>query len=139
MSSIRLRVVALLVGLATVLPGAAFARVHYFCRMMDRVMDSPCCESERDAAGLQPRGDLVVREEARAPDCCMRVDASRTGVAPNPRYSLPVIQSAALVATLSHPVFTLPPGSTIDAHFEDARGPPPHGPPLFLAHCSLLI
>jgi hypothetical protein len=139
MSSLRLRVVALLVSLATVLPSTAFARVHYFCRMMDRVMDSPCCESERAAARLPPREDIVVHEEARAPDCCLRVEASRTGVAPGPRYSLPVVISAALVATLSRSVFTLPPASTVDAHFEDARGPPPLGPPLFLAHCSLLI
>src|SRR5262245_21779526 len=30
MSSLRLRIVALLLGLATVLPGTAFARVHFF-------------------------------------------------------------------------------------------------------------
>ena len=139
MSFLRLRVIALLVGLATVLPGTAFARVHYFCRMMDRVMDSPCCESERAAARLRPDVRVELREEARPPDCCLRVEASRAGVAPGPRYSLPVVPAAALVATPGWSSFTLPPAIAVSTRFEAARGPPPLGPPLFLAHCSLLI
>ena len=139
MSAIRLRVVALLVGLAIVLPSPAFARAHYFCRMMDRVMDAPCCAADRntDQLGLWQQGRR--REEARAPDCCVRVEASRGAIASSPRLSMPVVPSAALMTILEGWSFTPAPVTAARARLEQARAPPLLGPPLFLAHCSLLI
>src|SRR5262245_35147623 len=62
---VSLRIVALFATVALLLPEATFARVHYFCRMMDRVSESGCCCSHEDSS-------KVVGPEARRPDCCAR-------------------------------------------------------------------
>ncbi len=139
MISIQRRLVALLVGLALILPGIAFGRFHYFCRMTGRVMDAPCCETDRSTERLEDSTGVQRREEARAPDCCVRLKAACTGVASSAPLSATVIPVAALVAVLATPVFTSTVASAIQARFGHARGPPPAGPPLFVAHCSLLI
>ena len=125
------RIVALLLGLATVLPSAAFARTHYFCRMMDRVMASPCCDAERQK--------VDAREEARAPDCCVRISASGRDVAPATRSDVAFVPAATLLATISEPVYVPPAGRDVAPRTAQARAPPLLGPPLFLAHCSFLI
>src|SRR5262249_2902340 len=128
-----LRIVALLVGLATVLPGSAFVRSHYFCRMMDRVMASPCCKHEAEARRVSRE------DQARAPDCCLRIQASVRDVAPPTRSTDAAVPAAALLATIVEPVYAPPVGRDVAPSGARARAPPPLGPPLFLAHCSLLI
>jgi hypothetical protein len=133
MHSLRLRIVALLVGLATVLPGGAFVRPHYFCRMMDRVMAAPCCEAEREVRETR-REDQI-----SAPDCCVRVETSARDVAAAAREALAEVPVASLVATIAEP-FSVPLAVGRSApRRARARAPPSVGPPLFIAHCALLI
>lgn len=134
MNSVRVRIVALLVGLATLLPSAAFARPHYFCRMMDRVMASPCC-----AAELHRRPVAARTNELRATDCCMRVGATRSDATPLARFDEGIVPVAALAARLPELDYSPPAVREVATPSSRARAPPPLGPPLYLAHCSLLI
>jgi hypothetical protein len=133
MRPIRLRIVATLAVLAFLLPEVSFARVRYFCRMMDRVSASGCCCKHGDSAGVERHA------EARRPDCCARVAPPARGVAPSvPDTTIPV-PAAALTATIAEPIDVPPRASTVAVTPKLARGPPPVGPPLFVAHCSFLI
>jgi hypothetical protein len=133
MHSLRLRIVALLVGFSILLPGGAFVRAHYFCRMMDRVMPAPCCEAER-----------VARASARevqvsAPDCCVRIQSAARDVASAASEGLPRIPVATLVATIAEPVYVPLATRRRAPRIAHARAPPPLGPPIFIANCALLI
>lgn len=133
MRPVRLRIIALLAGLALLLPEASFARVHYFCRMMDRVLESACCCGSSDSANIEGQAEL------RQPDCCARVTPPSRSAAPNaPDTTIPV-PGAALATLLEEPVRATLPSSAVASSPKLARGPPPAGPPLFLAHCSFLI
>jgi len=133
MRPIRLRIVALLAGLALLLPEASFARAHYFCRMMDRVMASACCCGTGDTVEVQGQ------PEVRRPDCCARVTPASRSVAPStPDTTIPV-PAAALAAIIAEPLHDPPPAATVGVRPKLARGPPPVGPPLFIVHCAYLI
>jgi len=134
MRSLRHQVLALLVGVAIVLPSTVFARAHYFCHMMDRVMASPCCEAEHEATAISRQG-----QEVRAPDCCVRVDPSARKVAPSTRTYEVTVPTLALAATIVDRVYVPLRGREVGTTLRQARAPPPLGPPLFVAHCSFLI
>src|ERR1041385_2565452 len=87
-------ILALLVGIAIVLPSVGFQRAHYFCRMMDRVMASPCCEAEQETAAGEREQQL------RATDCCVRVDPSAHKVASGIRATGVAVPMLALVAAI---------------------------------------
>src|SRR5262245_18036125 len=130
MRPVRLRIVAFFASLALLLPEAAFARVHYFCQMMDRVLESACC------CGTSGSTHVEGQPEVRQPDCCARVTQPSRSVAPNaPDTTIPV-PGAALAATLEEPLHAPLLNRTVASTPKLARGPPPVGPPRFLAHCS---
>jgi len=131
--SVRIRIVTLLVGLVLVLPSTAFGRAHYLCRMMDRVVASPCCADDRDEDQIQEQ------QQARAPDCCVRIAPSARAVAPSVRAAAVLVPGAALAAIAGEPTYVPARGRDLGAATPQARAPPPLGPPLFLTHCSLLI
>jgi hypothetical protein len=133
MRPVRLRIIALLAGLALLLPEATFARVHYFCRMMDRVIETACC------CGHDGSTEIEGRAEVRQPDCCARVTPPSRSTAPNaPDTTIPV-PGAALATMIDEPLSAPPPSRAAAFSPSLARGPPQVGPPLFLAHCSFLI
>jgi hypothetical protein len=133
MHPIRLRIVALLAGVALLLPEASFARVRYFCRMMDRVLESACC------CGNSGSAEVEGQTEVREPDCCARVTPPSRSVAPNAPDSTIPVPGAALATMLEEPLHAPLPSRAVSSSPKLARGPPPAGPPLFLAHCSFLI
>jgi hypothetical protein len=129
----RLRIVALLTSVALLLPESAFARVHYFCQMMDLVMESACCCGNTDSDHVEGQA------EARRPDCCARVTAPSRSVAPSAPDTTAPVPTATLLATIAEPVHVPLPVSTVGTAPKLARGPPPVGPLLFIVHCSYLI
>jgi hypothetical protein len=129
----RAQIAALLAVLLAVWPATASVHARYFCRMMDRVVDSCCCRSEAELQQVEPQ------PEARVPDCCERLTQ---GGLPNaePRrdvvkpFSSPLLLSASEVQVLPRALLQVIPASR-----EDQRAIGARGPPLFLANCALLI
>ena len=132
MHSLRLQVIALFAGVALLLPEAAFARAHFFCRMMDRVLESACCCDDGAAT-------VDVGAKAQVPDCCARVTPPSRSVAPSASDVTVSVPEAAIVAVVPEAVRTPLFVRDWGAAEKLARGPPPLGPPLFLTHCSFLI
>lgn len=118
-----------LLALVVMLVAAASDRAHYFCRMMDRSMAQPCCAPERSTSG----------PAAGAPDCCERIIASTNSILAAARDATPDLR-VALAATVPPPLeYPAPTSRLLVTNPTAARAPPAIGPPLFLAHCSLLI
>ena len=129
MRSLRVPLVALLTVLAVLLPGSAFGRSQYFCRMMNRVVTARCCQEQAD--------DLS-RAGVRAPDCCEKIaPASRTLAVRATAFDhkIPCVALAGIVSGMSYEV---PRHVEAVQQAVRARPPPGVGPPLFIAHCSLL-
>jgi hypothetical protein len=132
MHRLRARILALFTALLSLLAVSVPARAHYFCRMMDRVVDSCCCES---SAGL----DVECGPELQAPDCCVRLtrgtlpafEARRDVVPP---LSSPALPSAAPLLLAAAAQWELP--STVR---RAQRVLPTRGPAIFLRHCAFLI
>jgi hypothetical protein len=130
---LRARLVAFLASLLMVLPVGVPAHARYFCRMMDRVMDSCCCpgKSARDAHHSEA--------QARSPDCCVRLtqgalpagDTRRDVATPGWTPTLLPSRELDVPSALSHDALDLG-GVAKEAVL--ARGPP-----LFLKHCVFLI
>src|ERR1700753_2538148 len=132
MRSLGARWVALLTALAVLLPASAFGRTHYFCRMMDRVVDTCCCDTDDhdESASCGPR--------VRSSDCCEKLSAgtgSRALRASGTDFQVP---PPALAATLPAAVYFVPKSVAVLTLPVPARAPPGIGPPLFIVHCSLL-
>lgn len=133
MRSLRSRLVVLLAVLAMVLPAGALARTRYFCSMMGRSVPSCCCAASHRTKSPS-RGT-----ELRARDCCERItpgaghEAVQSGA-----EATPPVPPAALAATLPAFISAPPPASRSATAETRARGPPGLGPPLYIAHCSLL-
>jgi hypothetical protein len=135
MASARLRahIAALLAVLLAVWPAAASVHARFFCRMMDRVVDSCCCRSESAPQQVDPQ------PEARVPDCCERLtqgalpsaDARRDMVK---SFSSPLLLAASEVRVVPEGV-----AQVIRLSLEHQGGVAARGPPLFLANCALLI
>jgi hypothetical protein len=133
MRPLRAQLIAALTVLSVLLPGSAFARTQYFCRMMNRVVSTCCCEAQKHRDAEVSRSPKV-----RPTDCCQKVTASdRTATASTSKIdcSVPeasIAEAPAPLAFVASRTFTLVAPSI------QARAPPSIGPPLFIAHCSLL-
>src|SRR6185369_13478523 len=132
MKALRAQLIAALTVVAVLLPGSAFARTQYFCRMMNRVVATCCCE------GAERHEEQVAGPEVRATDCCQKITPESRSIAAgvsNTDFSVPV---AAVVDAPRHCVHAAPLSFAIVAPSIQARAPPAIGPPLFIAHCALL-
>jgi hypothetical protein len=132
MRSFGARWVALFTALAVLLPASAFARAHYFCRMMDRVVDTCCCDADvRDeSASCEP--------QLRSNDCCEKITAATRSAALGPAVTEFHVPPAALSATVLAAAYVVPKSVGVLTLPLQARAPPGVGPPLFIVHCSLL-
>jgi hypothetical protein len=137
MRSLRARWVALLTALAVLLPMSAFGRTHYFCRMMNRVADTCCCEthdpvngSASESASYGPR--------VRSSDCCERLTTGTQNTALRAEGTDFHVRPPAFTAMVPVAVYVVPKSVAVRALPVQARAPPGVGPPLFIVHCSLL-
>jgi len=128
----RARIFALLTAIAVLLPGGAAAPAHYFCRMMERVQPACCC------AGARNEHTAVRRAEVRHADCCERLTQPSHATASAAEEPALAVPAAAVLAVL--PVYAWLGQAVSSDHStaRQARSPPSLGPPLFIAHCSLL-
>lgn len=129
MRALRAQLVALLTALAVLLPGTAFARAQYFCKMMDRVVATCCCHADRGQS---------CEAQVQRTDCCEKIaPAARSATlkATGNELSIP---TAAVAGVIPAPTYAFP--RRIDGLVlsPQARAPPGLGPPLFILHCSLL-
>ena len=127
----RAHIAALLAVLLAVWPAAASVHAQFFCRMMDRVVDSCCCRTEAAPVDPQP--------EARVPDCCERLTQ---GALPNADTRRDMVQSCCSPLLLSANEVQVLPGAALEVlppSREGQRAVSARGPPLFLANCALLI
>lgn len=133
MRCLRGQLIAAVTALALLLPGTAFARAHFFCRMMNRVVATCCCE--RDAA---PSSEALCAVKIRMSDCCERLAPSARTPTLKAFGTDVFVPPAAIVATVPALDYVL--GPSIGARMlpAQARAPPIVGPPLFIAHCSFL-
>jgi hypothetical protein len=133
MRPLRAQLIAVLTVLAVLLPGSAFARAQYFCRMMDRVVATCCCDAD---SGHRDGPSCAV--QVRPTDCCEKITTgtrSATLKAISNELSIP---SAAIASTVPAPVHLFPRAVEGLILPRQARAPPGVGPPLFIVHCSLL-
>lgn len=120
-----------------VLPLAVLGQSQYFCRMMERVMQGPCCCRSSDASESVDRATSSV--EIKGQDCCERVQGKHQKAA----ASLSDAGARTFAPTLA---YVEPLDLAIEAPFvhldavepRQARAPPPRPLKLFLKHCSLL-
>jgi hypothetical protein len=135
MQTFRARLIAALTVVAVLLPGSAFARTQYFCRMMNRVVSTCCCHADKDHGD---RGDTSVAR-LRATDCCQKLTASDHSVTASTAKADCSVPAATVAAAPPPTPAVLPPKFVAVAHPIRARAPPAIGPPRFIAHCSFLI
>lgn len=131
MRALRAQLAALFAALIVALPGSAWARAHFLCRMTGQEMPARCCKAGHgNAKSHEP--------QARPLDCCERVAPVAHNAALGTRLTTESVAPAALVALALEPpylpayTFAAPPSP------EQARAPPSLGPPLYLVHCALL-
>jgi hypothetical protein len=111
---------------------AASARSRYFCKMMGEAVAECCC-------GAAERASESTGVTARAPDCCERIGAAKGTAVAVDQATTPNVLSAPLVATLPAFEYPAPEFRLTSSAPSFARAPPGAGPPLFIAHCALLI
>jgi hypothetical protein len=129
----RLQLIAILTAIAVLLPGSAFARTQYFCRMMNRVVPTCCCDSGTSSSEATSCGPQV-----RASDCCEKIATaarSATVRALATDFSVP---PAALTATVPAAVYVFRKTVATLTLPAQARAPPGVSPPLFILNCSFL-
>ncbi|HEY2408375.1 MAG TPA: hypothetical protein VGI10_20350 [Polyangiaceae bacterium] len=131
MHAIRAKLAALVAVLVLVLPGSAWARAHYVCRMTGASMSARCCKS--------PYVDPVSRDPQVLPvDCCERVaPAARAGTL-GTRVVASDVAPAALAALLSEPSYLPLRSLAVRVAPAQACAPPTLGSALYLVHCALL-
>ena len=130
---LRARWIAFLASLLLLWPLGAPAHARYFCRMMDRVLDSCCCPHDSALETLHSEA------EARSPDCCVRLtqgalpaaDARRDVTTPGSLPALPAANELGLSPACESDV--------LDAGGVQEEAVLARGPPLFLKHCVFLI
>lgn len=129
-----MQLIALVTALAVLLPGSAFARTQFFCRMMNRVVATCCCETEANGsenASCQPH--------VRATDCCEKITTSvRSATAARALDTDFSVPPAPMTATVPAHVYVFPKAVGTLMPMAQARAPPGVGPPLFISNCSLL-
>lgn len=128
----RARILALFTALLCLLAVSLPARARYFCRMMDRVVDSCCCESSAASAG-------ECRPELKAPDCCVRLSSSALPAAEARRDVVPPLSAAAVLTAAPLAVAPAPRWELSSLVLRAQRVLPLRGPPLFVRHCAFLI
>ena len=135
MHSLRNPLVTLLAALLVLLPGGASARTQYLCHVMGRVMPSCCCETEQQASDSSPDPQL------RSEGCCEFISSPGHAAMPRTCEKATKLPGAAFVAVVPEPLRVTPsaPQSPRATTVPQTRAPPALGPPLFLAHCALLI
>ncbi|MEO8901774.1 MAG: hypothetical protein ABI488_08115 [Polyangiaceae bacterium] len=134
MRTVRLRIIALLAAVLVLMSGAASARTQYLCHMTGRVVGACCCAS----AG-SPRAATQLTARLRAADCCERVVTAGRAAVTGTRDLLNRVSAASLFAVLPAYVLVQPAARVIGLAPRSSRAPPRLGPPLFVAHCALLI
>ena len=133
MRSAAARLQLLLLALVVLLAAAASDRAHYFCKMMGRATAECCCAGA--AAATEDAGAVAVR----GTDCCERLVRSTAPLVAASHDAAPGVLAAAYVSLpprFEYPMLSFRALGTTPAA---ARAPPAIGPPLFLAHRSLLI
>jgi hypothetical protein len=130
--SLVLRTIAWLAAAIVLLSDEAAPKTQYFCHMMGRVVASCCCAGEDGASKVE------CRAEARAPDCCERIESRKGHALPAAPEKATSGLSPVALSVLPECV-PPPPRRAPVARLREARAPPAVGPPLFLAHCAILI
>jgi hypothetical protein len=103
--------------------------------MIGRVVDECCCAD--DAGPQPPHQDHG--PAASAPGCCERLISPAQPTLVQLRDGAPGMPTADVVAFLPVPEAPSPTFRVVDSTTAVARAPPAIGPPLFIAHCALLI
>jgi hypothetical protein len=133
MRPLRVQLIALITALAVLLPGSAFARTQFFCRMMNRVVATCCCDTNANSA------DASCQPQVRATDCCEKVTTTaRSATAARALDTDLSVPPALLTATVPVHVYVFPEAVGTLTRIAQARAPPGVGPPLFILNCSLL-
>ena len=130
MRSSRAQLHILLAALVALLVAVVSDRAHYFCKMADRAVEECCCPAEHE----HQSGPV-----ARAPDCCEPLALLGRTLAVLPNDAAPSAPHVAVAALLPMPELPVPSFELLASTPAAARAPPAIGPPLFLAHCALLI
>jgi hypothetical protein len=130
---LKAQLLAAVTALAVLLSSGSFAQTRFFCTMMNRVVATCCCEARSEPAAARDCATQV-----RSPDCCEKVSAATRAPTLKATGTEVSVPPAAVVATISEPVYELPRVAPVEALPRQARAPPIVGPPLFIAHCSLL-
>lgn len=133
MRPLRLRLFALLATVALLLPGGALAKSAYFCRLMDRVGPTCCCEEARTEHARHATGP-----ELRGTGCCERLTVPDRATAANPNDTGLDVGATPLSALIPVPLHDVSSARVGAVPPPQARAPPAVGPPLFLAHCAFL-
>lgn len=133
MRALKAQLLAAVTALAVLLSSGPFARTQFFCTMMNRVVAKCCC-----AAGSESEADSDATLQIRSTDCCSKVSAAKRVPALQAAGTEVTVAPAAIVATISDSVYELPRAAPVSTLPRQARAPPIVGPPLFIAHCSLL-
>jgi hypothetical protein len=130
---LRARLVAFLASLLMLWPVGTPTHARYFCRMMERVMDTCCCPRKSALEALHSEA------QAQSPDCCVRLTQG----------SMPAADSRRDLATPSTLTALLPANAlgvspsfqreVLELHGVEEDAVLARGPPLFLKHCVFLI
>jgi hypothetical protein len=132
MRSLRVQLIAVLTAFAVLFPGA-FARTHFFCHMMNRVVATCCCDTDS-----KEDDDSSCVTQVRSTDCCERISAAARAPTVKALATEISVPPAAMTAAAVTSVYVFPRTIASVSLPRQARAPPIIGPPLFLAKCSLL-
>lgn len=115
------------------LPGGTWARSHYYCPMMGRIV-AACCD-ETDAASQAPSA----APQLQVADCCQRLSPANRSASLGTSEAYRGVAAAAIPITLWPSFEPSPRGDDTGSSCAEAtQAPLAIGPPLFVAHCALL-
>jgi len=121
-------------ALALLVPAPLFARTQYVCHMIERVVTSRCC------AGEHRSHDITPAPSVRSRDCCERIPAQAKSPVLGTFEQPQDLGAPACVGVPPETPYVVPIAAAAEVPRQVARAPPtPSGPPLFIAHCALLI
>lgn len=126
-----LQLLALTVATLLALPVQAFARAAYVCQMSGRVSHHACCCSSR-AAAEPALGPSIARQ-----DCCEPLVKGEGAPVAATQVDAQNLQAMALAHDDALELPRLARGELLARPCLDDA--PTRGPPLFLAHCALLL
>jgi hypothetical protein len=144
MPVVRTRILAVLAALLIGLSGGVAARAQYFCHMLGHVVPACCCGGEQAALpGSSERSPARAATDdapqVRGRACCELMPSAARATAPVTRDALLHVPGLALLTSAPGVVSRWQPERRVDGAPLQARERPVRGPPLFLAHCALLI